>query len=92
MLPPLIDKSQPSPADRWLWALLGVLVVGQLVALWLVCRQQVERQTVREAQARAERVAMMDVCAPKNGRATCAPPDFEAKRAAELNAVMAAMR
>jgi hypothetical protein len=35
---------------------------------------------------------MADLCAPKDGRATCAPPNLEAKRAADLNAVMAAMR
>jgi hypothetical protein len=58
MLPPLLDKNQPSPADKWLWALLGVLVVGQVVALWMVCSQQVERAQVREAALQAERVAM----------------------------------
>lgn len=58
MLPPLLDKSHPSPADNWLWALVGVLVVGQLVALWLLCSEQVHKAEVREAALHAERVAM----------------------------------
>jgi hypothetical protein len=73
MLPPLLDKSRPSPADKWLWALIGVLVVGQVVALWLLCSQQVQKAEVREAMLRAERIAMRDACAPRDGRATCMP-------------------
>jgi hypothetical protein len=73
MLPPLLDRTHPSPADKWLWALLGFLVVGQLVAIWLLCRQQVEKAEIREAAVRAERVALRDECAPRDGRATCMP-------------------
>ena len=73
MLPPLIDKSRPSPADKWLWAFLFVLAVGQVVALALLCQRQVDQAQLREAALRTERVAMADACAPKNGRATCMP-------------------
>ena len=73
MLPPLIDKMHPSPADKWLWALLGVLVAGQVVALWLLCQQAVDRALVREAALQAQRLALLDECAPRNGRATCLP-------------------
>ena len=92
MLPPLLDRTQPSAADKWLWALLGFLVVGQLVALWMLCRQQVEKAEIRVAAARAERVALRDECAPSNGRATCMPAPLQARRAREMNDVMAALR
>jgi hypothetical protein len=92
MLPPLLDKSRTTTADKWLWALLGLLVVGQIVALWMLCRQQVEKAELREAQVRMERLALRDECAPKNGRATCMPPNAEPRRVADANAVMAALR
>jgi hypothetical protein len=92
MLPPLLDKSRTTTADKWLWALLGLLVVGQVVALWMLCRQQVEKAELREAQVRMERLALRDECAPKNGRATCMPANAEPRRVADANAVMAALR
>ena len=92
MLPPLLDKSRPHPADKWLWALLGFMVVGQLVALWMLCSDQVQKAQARDAMVRAERVALRDDCAPRGGRAGCLPPDAQARRAADLNAVMSALR
>ena len=92
MLPPLLDKTQPSPADKWLWALLGFLVVGQVVALWMLCSQQVQKAEVREAELRMARLALRDDCAPKNGHATCLPGGAAAKAAADAHAVMAALR
>ena len=92
VLPPLLDKTRPSPADKWLWALLGFMVVGQFVALWMLCSQQVQKAELRDAQVRAERIALRDECAPRNGHATCLPADTQAKRQAEMNAVMAALR
>jgi len=92
MLPPLLDNAHRSPADKWLWALLGALVIGQIVALWLLCRQQVDKAQVREATLRAERIALIDACAPRNGRATCLPANTRRPPAADVNAVMAAMR
>lgn len=94
MLPPLIESSRHSPADRWLWALLGFLVVGQLLAFWMVCRQQVDRAEVREAQLRAERIALRDECAPRNGRATCMPQPANPQppTAGDAGTMMSALR
>jgi hypothetical protein len=92
MLPPLLDTARRSPADKWLWALLGFLVVGQIVALWLVCDQQVQKAAVRDAAVRAERFAMRDDCAPQGGRATCLPAQPRDRRARQLDDVMSAMR
>ncbi|MEJ6020620.1 hypothetical protein [Ramlibacter sp. PS4R-6] len=93
MLPPLLDKTQPSPADKWLWALLGFLVVGQVVALWMLCSQQVHKAEVREAELRLARSALRDDCAPRGGHATCLPAAAaQARRQGDVNAVMAALR
>jgi hypothetical protein len=94
MLPPLLDKTHPSPADKWLWALLGFLVVGQVVALWMLCSQQVQKAETREAELRVARAAMRDDCAPRDGRATCLPAmaGDQARRDRDINAVMAALR
>ena len=92
MLPPLLDESRRSPADKWLWALLGFLVAGQLVALWLVCQQQVQKAAVRDAAVRAQRLALRDECAPRAGHATCLPERAQDRRTRELNDVMAALR
>jgi len=92
MLPPLLDKSRPHPADKWLWALLGFMVAGQLVALWMLCHEQVRKAEARDAAVRAERMALRDDCAPRNGRAGCMPADAQGRRGADLNAVMSALR
>ena len=92
MLPPLLDRSRPHPADKWLWMLLGLMVVVQLVALWMLCREQVQRAEARDAAVRAERFALRDDCAPRDGRASCMPADAQARRAADLNAVTSALR
>ena len=73
MLPPLLDRNQPHPADKWLWAVLIAMVVGQLFAFWMLCQDQVRKAEMRDAQVRAERVAVRDDCAPRSGRATCSP-------------------
>lgn len=80
MLPPLLDRTHPSPADKWLWALLGALVIGQVVAMWLLCAEQVAKARNREAAVRAERVALRDMPPPR------------AQRAGDVNDVMAALR
>ena len=92
MLPPLLDESRRSPADKWLWALLGFLVVGLLVAFWLVCQQQVQKAEVRDAAVRAQRLALRDECAPQRGHATCLPERRQDRRARDLNDVMSALR
>lgn len=92
MLPPLLDQTQPSPADKWLWALLGFLVVGQVVAFWMLCSQQVQKAESRDAAVRVARMAMRDDCAPRDGRATCVPGGMQSRRTADVNAVMSALR
>lgn len=73
MLLPLLDKARLSDSGTLLWALLGMVVAAQIVAMWMLCKQQVDRAQAREAALRAERVALRDNCAPRDGRATCLP-------------------
>ena len=91
MLPPLLDRTRPHPADKWLWALLAFLVVAQLVAFWMLCSDQVQKAEVRDAAMRAERLAMRDDCAPFDGRASCLPVDGRA-RAVDANGLMSTLR
>jgi hypothetical protein len=72
--------------------LLGFLVVGQIVALWMLCSQQVAKAELREAQLRSARYAMRDECAPKNGRATCMPAGVQPRTVADADSVMSALR
>lgn len=92
MLPPLLDKTRPHPADKWLWAFLGFMVVVQLGALWMLCSDQVQKAELRDAAVRAERLALRDDCAPRNGRASCLPLDAQARRVTDRHAVTSALR
>ena len=93
MLPPLLDRNSPSPADKWLWVLLGVLVVGQLFAFWMLCRQQVNQAEARHASAQLERMAVSDCMQAIAGAASgpCATP-AALPAANDANAVMQALR
>jgi hypothetical protein len=94
MLPPLLDKNNFSPADKWLWAVVGVLVVGQLVAFWMLCRDQVNRAQARHASAQLARVAMADCIQtlPRTTRSDCATRVTIRPGASDFNAVMQALR
>ena len=82
MLPPLLDRNRPHPADKWLWAMLIAMVIGQLFAFWMLCQDQVRKAEVRDAQVRAQNVALRDDCAPRQGRATCLRADVSQRAAA----------
>lgn len=94
MLPPLLDRNTLPHADKWLWALLGALVVGQLVAMWMLCRQQVDKAEARSASAQLERVALADCiqAMPRATPAACATRVTVRADAGDVNAVMQALR
>jgi len=72
------------PRDRAFWVAVSVLVLGQLVAFWMVCSQQVRMAQVRRANARVEALAVADCMrhVPNASLASCmqrvAPPDQQA--------------
>lgn len=49
-----------APRDRAFWIAASVLVVGQLVAFWMLCSHQVRMAQVRHASAQVERLAVAD--------------------------------
>lgn len=48
------------PRDQAFWLGATVLVLGQLVAFWMLCSQQVRKAEVRNAAMQVERLALAD--------------------------------
>lgn len=48
------------PRDQAFWVGATVLVLGQLVAFWMLCSQQVRKAEVRNAAMQVERVALAE--------------------------------
>lgn len=59
---PSRPSSKPAafPGHQAFWLGATVLVVGQLVAFWMLCSQQVRKAEVRNAAMQVERVALAD--------------------------------
>jgi hypothetical protein len=49
-----------APRDRAFWIAASVLVLGQLMAFWMLCSHQVRMAEVRHASAQVERLAVAD--------------------------------
>ena len=49
-----------APRDRAFWVAASVLLLGQLVAFWMLCSHQVRMAEVRHASAQVERLAVAD--------------------------------
>lgn len=47
------------PRDRAFWIATSVLLLGQLIAFWMVCSQQVSVAAQRRASEQVERVAVV---------------------------------
>ena len=77
-------KPATFPRDQAFWLGATVLVLGQLVAFWMLCSQQVRKAEVRSAAMQAERVALADCLqyVPNATLNSCvqrvAPPDRRA--------------
>lgn len=73
------------PRDRAFWIGAAVLVLGQLVAFWMLCSQQVRKAEVRNAAMQSERVALADCLrsVPHASLTSCTqrvgPPDARAQ-------------
>lgn len=53
-------KTALSSRQKMFWALIATLVVGQLVAFWMLCKHQVRQAQLRDATVQVQRVAMQD--------------------------------
>lgn len=53
-------KPDVLPRHQAFWLGATVLVLGQLVAFWMLCSQQVRKAEARNAAMRVERLALVD--------------------------------
>lgn len=53
-------KTENIARDRVFWLAATVLVLGQLLAFWMLCSHQVRQAQVRHASAQVERMAVVD--------------------------------
>jgi hypothetical protein len=49
-----------APRDRLFWMALVALAIGQLVAFWMLCSQQVRKAQIRDVSLAVQRVAVAD--------------------------------
>ena len=70
----LLDPQTQMPRTRLFWAVLGVMIFAQLVALWLLCSQQVRKAEARETALQAQQMALADCLRtiPGATRGSCA--------------------
>ena len=60
MQSPAFENFADTPRKKLFWAVLAVVVVFQLVALYMVCAQQMQKAQVREAMWSAQSGALVD--------------------------------
>lgn len=53
-------KTDTALRDQVFWLSATALVLGQLLAFWMVCSQQVRKAEVRHAASQVERTAVAD--------------------------------
>lgn len=62
-MPVLANVSDPhtqQPRSRMFWLVLGALVVGQLLAFWLLCSHQVRKAEARSNEMLVHQMALSD--------------------------------
>lgn len=60
-MPDSIFRRQTAfPRDQAFWLAASVLVLGQLLAFWMLCAHQVRKAEVRHASVQVERFALAD--------------------------------
>lgn len=56
----LIDPTADKLRAKLFWAVIGVVLLGQLVAIYMLCSQQVRNAHVRETAIQVQRTAIND--------------------------------
>jgi hypothetical protein len=56
----LSQKTAGMPREKLFWAVIGTLVLGQLLVLWQLCSGQVRRAQVHDVLLQVQRVALAD--------------------------------
>jgi hypothetical protein len=70
---PTFNQFAETPRARLFWALLGVVVLAQVVALYMLCNQQVRKAQMRDDMVRVRHTAMADCLdyLPKSTISSC---------------------
>lgn len=56
----LLSKTADASRDKLFWLTASAMIVGQLVAFWMLCSHQVRTAEVRDASFQVERMAVAD--------------------------------
>ena len=56
----LLEKRTGAQRDRFLWAVLVALALGQVAAIWMLCAHQVRKAQMRDVSLEVQRVAVAD--------------------------------
>jgi hypothetical protein len=59
-MPLRISAKNATSREKIFWAFIGMLAVGQLIAIWMLCSHQVSLAQARQATAQVERMALAD--------------------------------
>jgi bacteriorhodopsin len=67
-------RAAASQREMILWAVLGTMAAGLLVAFWMLCSDQVRKAEQRDAGLRMQRIAMTDCLRymPQSTMSSCA--------------------
>ena len=74
MLPHLLAKNAETSRGKLFWSVIVALMLGQIVAFWMLCTYQVRKAQVRDVTLQVERTAMADCLRyiPKSTLNSCA--------------------
>jgi hypothetical protein len=85
LMPARMDDSTRA---KLFWAVIGALVLGQLVAIYMLCSTQVDKAQVREAQLQMQRTALAE-CLDLRPQSTISSCTVGARREAAGSGAMA---
>lgn len=76
----LLSTTADASRDKLFWLTASAMIVGQVVAFWMLCSQQVRAAEVRDASVQVERMAVSDCLrhAPRASLNSCSPNGVEA--------------
>jgi hypothetical protein len=60
MQPRPVANTRAIPRDKFFWGVIMTLLLAQVVALWMLCSNQVRQAELRNASMRVERTAVVD--------------------------------
>jgi hypothetical protein len=60
MQPHILAKRAEKSPGKLFWSVVVILMLGQIVAFWMLCTQQVRKAQARDATWQVERMAMAD--------------------------------